>query len=596
VLGGLAAPPAPASAAIVRSHTAPSWQTNGRVRAIAVVGTVVYLGGKFTTVRPAGSPAGTGEIQRNHAAAVNLKTGKLLGWNPNVNGTVQSIAVDGTRVFLGGSFSQVGGAHRARLAAVNASTGALSTAWKPSANAAVLTLSVSGGAVYAGGRFTKIAGTAHPYLAALDRTSGAAHSSFTPNPDGAVAGSTVVGTGRLVVGGSFTHLHGSSQHHIAAVDPHSGATLQWAAHTPYALIDIASNGQGVYAAEAGPGGNFAAFNPATGAMKWQGGTDGNVQAITALDGYVYVGGHYENYCGPQAGQHTCATPTRRLKMLAVDEHTGHLQSWAPSVNSVLGVHALERTGDRLVMGGDFTKVAGSPQQGLAVFDETSADSTPPSIRRAPDARVTAGARLGRVAVPMTVAWAASDAASGVCRYRLQRSINGGPFNTVRLRSRTAHSAPVTATPNGGPTVFRVDAADCAGNRSGYTRGPTVRLAAVQDSSQAIAYHGRWTRKRPRRAYGRTVRQTGRRGAKAALTFTGRQIAWVATKGPTRGKASVYIDSKLVARVHLHALTTRRRSVVFRHAWRSNATHRITIEVAGMSGHPVVGIDALLILR
>ena len=53
-----------------------SWQTNGRVETVVVSGSTAYLGGDFTSVRPSGDPAGTGEVARNHAAAINLETGR----------------------------------------------------------------------------------------------------------------------------------------------------------------------------------------------------------------------------------------------------------------------------------------------------------------------------------------------------------------------------------------------------------------------------------------------------------------------------------------------------------------------------------------
>ena len=64
-------------------------------------------------VRPAGAPAGSQEVTRNHVAAFNIAKGKLVKWNPNANGTVRAIQVVGTTVYLGGSFTQVGGVGRA---------------------------------------------------------------------------------------------------------------------------------------------------------------------------------------------------------------------------------------------------------------------------------------------------------------------------------------------------------------------------------------------------------------------------------------------------------------------------------------------------
>jgi hypothetical protein len=353
-------------AAVVKSTVTPTWQTNGRVEAIQVVGSTVYIGGQFTSVRPAGDPLGTGEVARNRVAAFNISTGALLPWDPNASGTVQAIAVSGSTVFLGGSFTKVGGKGHQRLAAVDATTGAPIATFKPTIDAEVLTLSLSGSDVYAGGMFTTINGATHDYIAALNTSTGALDPAFTGQADAGVLASTIEG-GKLVIGGNFANVDGGSQNHIAALNPTTGATLPWGTHTPYDVVALASDSAGVYVAGAGTGGNFAAFNPSTGSMTWQGGTNGNVQAITVFNGEVYAGGHYTDYCGPQGGQHTCTNPIPRSKILAVDETTGTLQSWAPSVNSALGVFALDGGAGFLELGGDFTKVAGTAQQGFAAF-------------------------------------------------------------------------------------------------------------------------------------------------------------------------------------------------------------------------------------
>ena len=125
----------------------------------------------------------------------------------------------------------------------------------------------------------------------------------------------------------------------------------------------------MYVAGAGGGGNFAAFNPATGSMLWQGGTNGNVQAIGVVGGFVYLGGHFQTYCGPQHGQHTCTTPIPRDKLLAVDENTGALQAWDPEREQRarrLRPHGRRANGDVLA-GGDFTSTGQRKQQGYAQF-------------------------------------------------------------------------------------------------------------------------------------------------------------------------------------------------------------------------------------
>ncbi len=356
--------------ATVQKQPAPSWQTNGRVNAIAIVGSTAYIGGQFTSVRPAGDPPGTGEVTRNHVAAFDLSTGALLPWDPNASGTVEAIAAAGSTIYLGGSFTKVGGKGHQRIAAVDATTGTPDATFKPTVDAEVLGLAVHGSDVYMGGAFTTVNGASHTYLAALNGSTGSTDPAFTGSADAEVQAVTMTADGsKLVIGGNFTHVDGSSQNHIAALNPTTGATLSWASHTPYGIVALAADSAGIYAAGAGSGGNFAAFNPSSGSMSWQGGTNGNVQAITVLDGEVYAGGHYTDYCGPQGGQHTCTNPIPRSKMLAVDEATGALQSWNPSVNSTLGVFALAGGGGFLEMGGDFTKVAGVAQQGFAIFPQ-----------------------------------------------------------------------------------------------------------------------------------------------------------------------------------------------------------------------------------
>ena len=357
-----------AFAALVGIHPVPTYQTNGRVNVIVAQGSTVYLGGQFTAVRPAGAAAGTGEVTRNHVAAFNVKTGALLPWNPNAGGTVRAIAVAGSTVYLGGSFTKIGGTGRARLAAVDATTGAL-TSWKQSADAEVFTLAYQSGTLYAGGDFTTVGGSARSHLAAFSTSTGGL-TSWSPSADAEVKAMTLTADGsKVVVGGSFTTVDGTAQSHIAAISPSTGAVLGWKTHTPYAVIDLAADAGGVYVAGAGGGGNFAGFNPSTGAKIWDGGTNGTVQGIGVVDGIVYVGGHYTNYCGPGSGAHTCPSPTARDKLLAVDEGTGALEPWDPGANSALGVIAVTgdaATGD-LFCGGDFTSIGLRKQQGFAQF-------------------------------------------------------------------------------------------------------------------------------------------------------------------------------------------------------------------------------------
>lgn len=377
VLVAVGVVPASAGAALVGSKPIPSYQTNGRVNAILFYNGDVYIGGKFTSVRPAGDPAGTGEVPRNHVAAFDASTGALLSWNPNANGVVSSLAASGSSVYIGGSFSALGTSTRSRIGAVDATTGAVVATFKAKLNASPYSLAVSGGVLYAGGNFTSADGVARSYLAGFDASTGALSNTWAPAAGGNSSTTPTVTAVKLspdgstvYVGGGFTTINGASASHVAALSASTGASLStFTHHLPYPVVDMAVDSTGVFIAGAGGGGNFARLDPGTGAIAWQGGTDGNVQAITVLDSEVYVGGHYSYYCGPQSGQHTCTNPIKRLKLLAVDESTGALTAWNPHANSTLGVFALAGSGTRLGVGGDFTKIGGVAQQGFALFSE-----------------------------------------------------------------------------------------------------------------------------------------------------------------------------------------------------------------------------------
>jgi hypothetical protein len=314
---------APAQAAIVGNTPSPSWQTNGRVTTITVSGTTAYIGGKFTSLRPSGAPAGTGEVTRNHAAAINLTTGALLPWDPNVSGLVSAIHVNGNNIYLGGGFTKVGTKNRKKVAAVNASTGALNTAFKVSGlNGEVRTIDLSNGHLYLGGAFTV------------------------------------------------------PRNYSGAVDPTSGASVAWSWHGPFRgsfrpfdVVGLTNFGGYMYGAGTGNGGSFMKFNPSTGALVWIEGVTGNVENVVVIDGIAYAGGHFEAYCGPIPGSNFCTRVATRNHLIAVDDATGALESWHRAANSKLGVFAVAAGPGTLAVGGDFTRLGGQAQQMFGMFKE-----------------------------------------------------------------------------------------------------------------------------------------------------------------------------------------------------------------------------------
>src|SRR3954469_3525248 len=78
---GVAGALAPGSFAAVNQHPTSTWQTNGRVLAAVSIGDKLFIGGRFTQLRPPAGGSGSA-VTRNHVAAISLRTGKVLDWNP----------------------------------------------------------------------------------------------------------------------------------------------------------------------------------------------------------------------------------------------------------------------------------------------------------------------------------------------------------------------------------------------------------------------------------------------------------------------------------------------------------------------------------
>jgi hypothetical protein len=364
--------PTPASAApMAGPQSAPmaTWQAGGRVRTLAVANGIAYLGGSFTTLFSHGTRR---TVVRNHLAAINVSTGAPTSWNPNVNGSVRIIRVIGNRVYIGGSFTSVGG-HRVRnVAAVGRLGGRLVRGFTASANAAVNALAASNTTLYVGGAFSRVDGVARRTLAAVSLATGALRPAFRAGTSGVV--NTLLrdaGTGRLYVGGKFARIDGVPRPFLGAVGSRRGAAFRWANAPLGQVWSLALRpGGSLYAAVGGhEGGQLDSYAPATGRRRWHRFADGDVQAVTLSGGEVLAGGHFLNVCGTNAGGGSpwvCAVPVQRDRFFATDT-TGAVQSWDPGANSLYGVWALRADPQHVIAGGDFTVVDGSHQARFAEF-------------------------------------------------------------------------------------------------------------------------------------------------------------------------------------------------------------------------------------
>jgi len=125
-----------------------------------------------------------------------------------------------------------------------------------------------------------------------------------------------------------------------------------------------------------------------------------------------------------------------------------------------------------------------------------------------------------------------------------------------------------------------------------SREPATRTAS--ERSGAIRYRGGWG-SAPHRGYmGGRVAWSKDPGATATFTFTGGSVKWVGPVGPTRGRALVLIDGRVVARVSMQRASFVPRAVVFKHTFKSTGRHTLTIKVLSSPGHQTVAIDGFIV--
>src|SRR5262245_50405592 len=149
---------------IYPDHSIEWWNVNGLVNTLALSGGKLYVGGQFSSIEG---------VTRNNIAAIDVITTIVTSWDPNANGAVNAITVSGNTVYVGGAFTTIGELARNRIAGLDATINTNNaTAFNPNCDNTVSALAVSGSVVYAGGSFSNVGGQARSRLVALDTAVG----------------------------------------------------------------------------------------------------------------------------------------------------------------------------------------------------------------------------------------------------------------------------------------------------------------------------------------------------------------------------------------------------------------------------------------
>ncbi|WP_327267943.1 DNRLRE domain-containing protein [Streptomyces sp. NBC_01218] len=470
----------------------PTYQTNGIVWALAEANGVVYAGGTFSQVRPAGVAAGgAGSAAAVNFAAFNAATGAPAGCSLSFTrgsgtATVRALALspDKSTLYVGGYFQAVNGTSANGLVAINTATCTVRPGFAPNFSATVRALDVSAnGMVYAGGDFQTVNGAARRFFGAV--TPAGALTAWNPDADDPGRALKVVPDGSSVlIGGDFTTVGGTATHALAVTDVSSGALT----HTypngfvPASAVikDIVTDeaSDGWYVAGEGMGGNSfdgrLAMELDGFGQRWRDTCQGATQALRVHRGVLYAGSHVHD-CSSMGGFPNQVR--KHLTAQSVDDPA--MLGWLPDTNDGIGEpvgpRALAVSGrdgrDFLWVGGEFTTVNGSPQQALTRFAD-SPDTGAPAV---PVVSVSAP-RAGQV----RVAWRSSlDLDDSSLTYRVYRDGASTPVYTTTGSSLFFSRPQLTFTDTGvvaGQTyTYRVSASDGT-NTSDRSAAVTVTAA------------------------------------------------------------------------------------------------------------------------
>lgn len=534
------APVPPVTVPTASADSLPTVQINGIVWDQAIgPGNRVYVVGEFTQARPAGAAAGTQQTARANILAYDLTTGNLISsWNPGINAFGRDVEVspDGTRVYVGGNFTQASGSGgqggtnqtRNRIAAFDAATGAL-LSFNPGANSRVKSVEAVGSTVYFGGNFTTLGGQARARLAATSTTGALLPWSASTDREVFMIVSPP-GSDVVVAGGAFANANGvGTGGGLAAFDAQSGQLRPWEAYgtfpnngTSSAIYSLSADAQQVY----GTGYDFGGGSPfegsfgigvASGRVNWVNGCKGDTYDAVPLGGVLYSVGHPHDCAMVQGHPQTepwtfqramaqTTTPGADGRVNTYQAYAGRpapeLLHWLPTLapgsysGSTQAAWTVDGNDDYVLLGGEFPTVNGAPQQGLARFAVN-----PPQHRQGPQggAQLTPdGVSLvpGTVRVGWTAAW---DRDNRRLTYEVLRG--GAVVGTVQADSawwkRDRLSFTDTGLTPGSTQGYRIRVTDAFGNTvTGDGASITVQSGAggpmpYADAVRADAPTGYW---------------------------------------------------------------------------------------------------------
>jgi hypothetical protein len=370
--------------------------------AVLQVGNVVYVGGTFSNVY---NQANQLVAPRANLAAFDRTTGHLLTtFRADANGAVRSFATDGSRLYVGGSFTTIGGQSRGRVAALNLATGAVDPTFHPGTNSNVYGVAYANGRLFLAGSFSTVGTATRSRLAAVSTSDGSVDGQFLPSANNTVASIAAQPDGSHVyVGGNFTGINNTGNKWLVGLNGATGVIDRTFSGVEGGALAIAPvpGGQAIVAAIDGAGNQGGYWRLSDGTRRWYQRCDGDGQAVAVTD-QTMLWGHHD----------TCGTDVNnRANALDLANNGARDVNFDPQFDKFFGVYGLNAQSDMVAAAGDFTNISGVSVQGFALFPAVG----PPPATTTTIPTTTAPPGTG-VNIPMGSTWSYLDggavAASG----------------------------------------------------------------------------------------------------------------------------------------------------------------------------------------
>ena len=499
---------------------------DGIVRDQVVVGNTVYVVGEFSTVQPVGADA---TVTRTNALAYDITTGELLDWAPQTNATIQSIAAmpDGSRLFIGGEFSQVNGETVWRVAAIDPIT-AERKPLTAAANAKVFAVEVSadGSTLYVGGAFTQVNNQERLRFAAVDLKTKKLLDLKATIPDFNVR--TIAaepnGTG-VAIGGSFTSVNGSTNpgygmailEQDGSVRQNNLTSVVKSGNTYGGIMDLKADAQGLYGAaytQSRAQGNLEGVFRAdwtTGDVDYIADCHGDSYDVFPSGDVVYAANHghdcsniggfpnnttnyhyalaYANYATGTVGTNTASG----YFDFGGQPGTTNL-NWYPDFTpgTYTGLEqatwTVEGNDEYIVFGGEFTAVNGESQQGLTRFARRDiAPNQQGPVNKGGSYQVTASSpTAGVVRLSFSANWDRDDKTLSYAVYR--DSLDSEPIWTQDVTAGFWELPTLTVTDSVDPGSTHQYVVRVTDPYGAATRSDWVTVTAA--SGDGVALYGR----------------------------------------------------------------------------------------------------------